>query len=258
MWLSALLRLPPPSYGAMRPAQQPLFRALLAGSLIAVALPISTAVFRRVHPDPEDRIVNPILVPTSMAEEGAGPKSPFWPSSANTNTSSTIPSNFFMDSKLCGECHKDIYEQWNSSVHHFASFNNQFYRKSIEYMQDVAGTKPSKWCAGCHDHAVFFNGRFDRPIKEQIDTPEAQNGLGCMSCHSIVHVGSSMGNGDFTIEYPPLHELASSHNPFIRASGYFSHLSESGAAPAHVHEAVHAQTPRNSAPPATRCTWMFR
>ncbi len=33
----------------------------------------------------------------------------------------------------------------------------------------------------------FFNGRFDKPIKEQIDTPEAQNGLGCMSCHSIVH-----------------------------------------------------------------------
>ncbi len=26
-------------------------------------------------------------------------------------------------------------QQWKSSVHHFASFNNQFYRKSIEYMQ---------------------------------------------------------------------------------------------------------------------------
>ena len=25
-----------------------------------------------------------------------------------------------------------------------------------------------------------------------------------------------MGNGDFTIEYPPLHEIASSHNPYIR------------------------------------------
>jgi tetratricopeptide (TPR) repeat protein len=161
-------------------------------------------------------IRNPLTVPVSMAEEGAGPKSPFWPSSANTDVNHTIPSNFFMDSKLCGECHKDIYEQWNSSMHHFASFNNQFYRKSIEYMQDVVGTKPTRWCAGCHDHAVFFNGRFDRPIKEQIDTPEAQNGLGCLSCHSIVHVNGTMGNGGFTIEYPPLHELASSHNPVIR------------------------------------------
>src|ERR1019366_3236600 len=126
-----------------------------------------------------------------------------------------------MDSEACGNCHKDIYQQWKSSMHHFASFNNQFYRKSIEYMQDVVGTRSSKWCAGCHDHAVFFNGRFDRPISQQIDTPEAQAGLGCMSCHAIVHVGSSMGNADFTVEYPPLHELASSKNTVIRALDYF-------------------------------------
>ena len=106
-----------------------------------------------------------------MTEEGAGPSSPFWPSSARTNTGGLIPSDFFMDSKLCGECHKDIYEQWNGSMHHFASFNNRFYRKTIEHMQELSGTQGSKWCAGCHDHAVFFNGRFDRPIKEQVDTP---------------------------------------------------------------------------------------
>ena len=170
----------------------------------------------RLYPDPNATIKNPLVVPASMEEEGGGPNSPFWPSSAKTDVGGTIPSNFFMDSKLCGECHKDIYEQWNSSMHHFASFNNQFYRKSIEQMQELSGTKGSKWCAGCHDHAVFFNGRFDKPIKDQIDTPEAQNGLGCMSCHSIVHVEGSMGNGGFTIEYPPLHDLASSRNRYIR------------------------------------------
>jgi tetratricopeptide (TPR) repeat protein len=197
--------------------------ALVAGMLafpkwralqVAVAAAVLLQTFRWIAPPVT--IANPKVVPISMEEEGAGPKSPFWPSSANTNVNGIIPANFFMDSKLCGECHKDIYEQWSSSMHHFASFNNQFYRKSIEYMQDHAGTKPTKWCAGCHDHAVFFNGRFDRPIKEQVDTPEAQNGLGCLSCHSIVHVNGTMGNGGFTVEYPPLHELASSHNPIIR------------------------------------------
>jgi Flp pilus assembly protein TadD len=191
-------------------------RAFFVTLGLAVLLPLGAAWSNRMWPDPSARIRNPLHVPASMDEEGAGPKSPFWPSSANTNVNRTIPSNFFMDSKLCGECHKDIYEQWQSSMHHFASFNNQFYRKAIENMQDVVGTKPSKWCAGCHDHAVFFNGRFDKPIKEQMDTPEAQNGLGCLSCHSIVSVNGSMGNGGFLIEYPPLHELASSHNPWIR------------------------------------------
>jgi tetratricopeptide (TPR) repeat protein len=161
----------------------------------------------------EYRIVNPTTVPGSMFEEGAGPHSPFFPSSADTNVRGIIPANFFMTSESCGRCHTDIYKEWNSSAHHFSSFNNQWYRKSIEYMQDVIGTKPSKWCAGCHDHAVFFNGRFDRPIKEQIDTPEAQAGLGCTSCHAITKVRSTMGQGDFEIEYPPLHDLAASTNP---------------------------------------------
>ncbi|MBZ5580810.1 MAG: tetratricopeptide repeat protein [Acidobacteriia bacterium] len=186
----------------------------------AALILIPAAVF--VYPRPHAaRILNPDSPPVSMDYEGAGAHSPFAPSSAQTNTKNIIPSNFFMDSETCGECHKDIYAQWKSSAHHFASFNNQFYRKSIEYMQDVVGTRPSKWCAGCHDHAVFFNGRFDRPIREQVDTPEAQAGLGCMSCHAIVHVASTMGNADFTVEYPPLHELASSHNSYIRAVDNF-------------------------------------
>jgi len=161
------------------------------------------------------RIANPALPPETMADEGGGPRSPFFPSSAATNVGGTIPSNFFMTSQVCGRCHTEIYKQWSSSAHHFSSFNNQWYRKSIEYMQDVVGTQPSKWCAGCHDHAVFFNGRFDRPIKEQIQTAEAQAGLSCTSCHSIVHVGSTMGQGDFTIEYPPLHDLAANDNPVL-------------------------------------------
>jgi tetratricopeptide (TPR) repeat protein len=201
-------------------------RRWAAVAILALAIfPASGSLYRKYLPDPNDRIQNPVTPPLTMDEEGGGAQSPFAPSSAQTNTGKIIPSNFFMDSETCGQCHKDIYEQWKSSMHHFASFNNQFYRKSIEYMQDVDGVRPSKWCAGCHDHAVFFNGKFDRPIKEQIDTPEAQNGLGCMSCHAIVHVGSSMGNADFKVEYPPLHELASSHNPYIRTiDNYLTYL----------------------------------
>jgi Flp pilus assembly protein TadD len=202
-------------------------RAFTFCFLAGAALFLGAATKRAVFPNASDRIRNPLDAPVSMQEEGGGPKSPFWPSSAKTNVGGTIPSNFFMDSKLCGECHKDIYEQWNSSMHHFASFNNQFYRRSIEHMQEVQGsTQGSKWCAGCHDHAVFFNGRFEKPIKDQIDSPEAQNGLGCVSCHSIVHVDGSMGNGGFTIEYPPLHNLASSRNPFIRKIDRFLTFTE--------------------------------
>ena len=193
--------------------------ALGCAAAVVVAGAVAAGVAASRHEDKrraEHRIVNPTEVPAEMDEEGAGPDSPFFPSSANTNVDGIIPANFFLTSAACGRCHKDLYDQWNSSMHHFSSFNNQWYRKSIEYMQDVVGTKPSKWCAGCHDHAVFFNGRFDRPIKEQIDTPEAQAGLACTSCHAMTHVKSTMGQGDFVIEYPPLHDLAASENPLLQ------------------------------------------
>src|SRR5215472_11246113 len=159
------------------------------------------------------RIQNPVDSPETMDQEGDGPQGDFFPSSAQVYGHQKIPSKFFMESDSCQRCHADIYKQWFSSAHHFSSFNNQWYRKSIEYMQDTIGTKPSKWCGGCHDPAVLYSGLMDTPIKQIVHRPEAQAGLGCMMCHSIANVKSTMGQGDFYLEYPKLHELAASKNP---------------------------------------------
>src|SRR5579863_163844 len=161
-------------------------------------------------------IQNPTMPPDDMNGEGDGPDGPFFPSSAQVYGKQRIPSKFFMESDSCKRCHEDIYNQWFSSAHHFSSFNNQWYRKSIEYMQDTIGTKPSKWCGGCHDPAVLYAGLMDTPIKQIVHRPEAQAGLGCMMCHSIADVKSTMGQGDFYLEYPKLHELAASKNPIVR------------------------------------------
>jgi len=184
--------------------------------LAAVLVPAGVPVLRTGSPPAS---VNQELPPVSMEGEAmGGAEGPFFPSSARTAHGGLIPAEFFMQSQTCGEagCHPDIYDQWNSSVHHLASFNNQWYRKSVEYMQSVVGTTPSKWCGGCHDHAILFSGLMDTPIEEIIDRPEPHAGLGCVSCHSIVHVDSTMGNGGFTIEYPPLHDLATSENRWVR------------------------------------------
>jgi len=152
-----------------------------------------------------------------MQVEGGGTTSFMFPSSARTPDGKPIRSGFFMDSESCKRCHTDIYTQWQSSMHHFASFNNQWYRKAIEYMQDTIGIKPSLWCGGCHDHALIVAGIMQaHPIREIENTPAGQNGLGCMSCHAIVHVGSTMGQGDFVMEYPALTEYAADKNPLLR------------------------------------------
>ncbi len=193
-------------------------RALRFAALLLVTGGICAGAWwiREVAWKNANRISNPPMPPESMDGEGDGPQGNFFPSSAQTKDGGLIPAKYFMQSEACQRCHADVYKQWETSAHHFSSFNNQWYRKSVEYMQDVAGVKPSKWCAGCHDPALLFSGMFDAPIRQIEDRPEATAGLSCLMCHSIVQVKSTMGQGDFVLEYPKLHELAASANPFVR------------------------------------------
>src|SRR2546423_10773830 len=102
-----------------------------------------------------------------------------------------------MESKACERCHKDVYEQWSSSAHPFSSFNNQWYRKSIEYMQDVVGTRPSKWCGGGHDPAVLYRRMMGTPPPPNRHTPEAQAGVGGSPCHPNPRRERTTGQGEF-------------------------------------------------------------
>jgi tetratricopeptide (TPR) repeat protein len=184
---------------------------LVVGVLSAAAWWIRVPLWQRSHV-----IVNPEMPPDSMDGEGDGPRGPFFPSSAQTAHGGTIPAKYFMQSDTCERCHSDIYKQWSGSMHRFSSFNNQWYRKSIEYMQEVNGVQSSKWCAGCHDPAMLFTGLFENPAIENLSKPEAHAGLGCVMCHSMVKVKSTMGQGDFGLEYPEINELATSENPLVR------------------------------------------
>lgn len=161
-------------------------------------------------------IRNPKIAPASMDQEGAGRSGEFFPSAGETLTGKTVPQDFFMDSQACERCHADIYREWFGSMHHFSSFNNQWYRQAIVYMQDTIGVQPSKWCAGCHDAALFFPGNFNTPIASRVHTPAAQAGLGCMVCHSFRMIKSTMGNGDYVLQYPALSKLVATKNKFLQ------------------------------------------
>ena len=193
------------------------WRLAAAGLPVAVLAPLLALWWQKEHPEPEHVFANP-RAPFSMAEEAmGGAGGPFFPSSVRTTHGGTVESKVYMGSESCARsgCHPDLYDQWNSSAHHFSSFNNQWYRKSIEYMQEVAGIEASKWCGGCHDPAILQSGMMDRPIGEIVHTPEAQTGLSCTACHMISRIGSSMGQGDYEITVPPLHDLATSANPLL-------------------------------------------
>jgi len=181
----------------------PLFKKISIGVLAVVLLfPIAAKLIQHYLPNETYLVENPALPPTSMYEEGGGTTGHFFPASVETETGALIPTDFFLTSETCAAkgCHPDIYQQWNESAHHFSSFNNQWYRKSIIYMQEINGIQSSKWCGGCHDPAILINGVMDIPHRDNLHTPAAQEGHAHTACHSIEEVKDTMGHSGYVIK----------------------------------------------------------
>ena len=145
----------------------------------------------------------------------------FFPSEAVTATGNFIPAKTLMMDDYCLRCHKDAYDGWFHSAHHFSSFNNQAYLVSVRETRKVSierdgDTRAARWCAGCHDPVPFFSGQFDDPKFDDVNNPTSQAGITCTACHAITHVNSTRGNADYTIEEPQHYPFATSENKVLQ------------------------------------------
>ena len=113
-------------------------------------------------------------------------------------------------SETCGQagCHPDVYAQWQESVHKFSSFNNPWYRKSIEVLVERKGNEPAAWCASCHDPQVLFTGRMTADMPIDMDHWTAKEGLTCLSCHAVTGLRDVKGNGRYVISKPDEYPFA--------------------------------------------------
>jgi hypothetical protein len=143
----------------------------------------------------------------------------FYPSSSETFDQGLLDAKKLASNSYCRECHPDSFHQWERSAHRFSSFNNPFYRKSVELMADRVGRERTKWCSGCHDPVVLFTGQMGKATQASFsyDSWEAQQGLTCMSCHSISEVKDVKGNGAYVIEEAKQYPFAFSDVPALRA-----------------------------------------
>ena len=119
-----------------------------------------------------------------------------------------------LDVKNCAECHAAIVRDHLRSAHKLSSFNNPFYRRSIEEMRSRYDAKDTNWCAGCHDPALLFTGKMDDPDLD-MDSVEAQAGLTCLSCHAI-EAQSILGNGDYVVKRRSVYAWEKSGDATVR------------------------------------------
>ncbi|MEW6325924.1 MAG: multiheme c-type cytochrome, partial [Nitrospirota bacterium] len=142
------------------------------------------------------------------------PPADFSPSLAATASGGLLDAEAFLDAEACGQCHADVYHEWQQSAHRFASFNNPFYRKSVEYAAERVGHDPTKWCGGCHDPLLLFSGRMDEPI--DVAEPASQAGITCQVCHGITKINDVRGNGGYTLAPPGEYPFAGSRSPILK------------------------------------------
>ncbi len=182
------------------------FRRLYAwGGAVAVFLAAMAALAKLERPP--KRIVN------------VNGDTVFYPSSSETFDQGLLDGKKLAANAYCQSCHPDSFHQWERSAHRFSSFNNPFYRKSVELMADRVGRERTKWCSGCHDPVVLFTGQMGAATQAAFsyDSWEAQQGLTCMSCHSITEVKDVKGNGSYVIEESKQYPFAFSKNAALAA-----------------------------------------
>ncbi len=144
----------------------------------------------------------------------------FSPSLARTKSGELIDPKHLMRDEHCAGCHVDAHQGWQYSAHRFASFNNPAYLFSVRNTRRAVlerdGTvAASRFCAGCHDPAPLFSGRFDDPSFDDENDPTADAGIGCVACHAIEAVGVR-GNADYVIGAPERYPFSFADHAALR------------------------------------------
>lgn len=144
---------------------------------------------------------------------GARPPGPsrFSPSAATTADGKPIRASSLGSSDYCGACHRDIFQQWAASAHHFSSFNNPFYRRVALDTARRSGGETLRWCAGCHDPIPLLAGEVG---SGDLEGWAANAGITCLVCHRVAEV--SGGNGGYVLDAPGFRSLTASEHPFVR------------------------------------------
>ena len=101
----------------------------------------------------------------------------------------------------CAQCHADVASHWMHSAHAYASFDNPWYRASVDSFRTHRGKTESRFCAGCHDPLLLMSGDIDEEVGPDDDLAYA--GITCLVCHSIEATRPD-GNASFDLTDEPV------------------------------------------------------
>jgi hypothetical protein len=83
----------------------------------------------------------------------------------------------------CGECHKQIYEEWSSSQHAYASISPMFHKFEQKFQELTRGTVGT-FCVRCHQQVGTQLGE-NRETPLWARSQISREGISCITCHRV-------------------------------------------------------------------------
>ena len=97
----------------------------------------------------------------------------------------------------CGECHKQIYDEWASSNHAYASISPMFHAFEQKFQELTKGTVGT-FCVRCHQQVGTQLGeKRETPLWERSQI--SREGVSCITCHRVAEQYGKV-NGERRVE----------------------------------------------------------
>jgi len=172
-------------------------RFALRSSYVAIACFVPVVVGLLWYRPP--RLVNELPKDYSYVY---GPGRPFAPSLATTASGAAIDARSLSGSASCGtaNCHKQIYDEWETSAHRYAALDPAF-QKVQSVMGEQNGPESTRYCGGCHDPISLFSGTKNIFVKDLTGLAGYREGVSCVSCHAIKKTDVK-GNAAYVMSAP--------------------------------------------------------
>jgi len=121
------------------------------------------------------------------------------PASGTGKAANSAPVNLalYPTAAQCGECHKQIYDEWSSSQHAYSSISPMFHKFEQKFTELTKGTVGT-FCVRCHQQVGTQLGEArETPLwaRSQI----SREGVSCITCHRVAEQYGKV-NGERRVE----------------------------------------------------------
>lgn len=141
---------------------------------------------------------------------------PFRPSQTETFNKTFIDKRQIANSHRCLACHRDVGEQWLSSVHQQAA-SDPTYVTNVSLLAEKKGISATRYCEGCHAPVALLSGELSPGGQHGgiAGTVSNVEGVSCMACHGINSLVNLKGVASFEFKPRADYLFARSENPLL-------------------------------------------